>query len=173
MPPHDSYPAAAMAAVLGDVGHLMGTVAHALGSRETLALDDLGLSLRTYGVLSVAARATLSQADLAGVTGIDRATLVGLLDELEALGLVRRDASPSDRRTRLVVLTGPGHELATRATRVVQDVENAALGDLTEEERRALLDILRTLGTGRLAKAVDLSHVVTTRRRRPSTGRLS
>lgn len=179
MAPQDEEPVepgdvgAASAAVLDDVGHLMGTVAHALGSREVLALHDLGLTLRSYGVLVCAARATITQAQLAAVTGTDRATLVGLLDDLESAGLVRRAASATDRRTRLVVLTADGRELSDRAERLVRRVEDDALADLDPGQRRALLETLRTLGAGRLATAVDVSHLPTARRRRPSTGRLS
>jgi DNA-binding MarR family transcriptional regulator len=51
-----------------------------------------------------------------------RSTLTGILDRLEAAGLVRRELRPADRRSFLVTLTAKGR---TRARRV-----RAALGDL-------------------------------------------
>ena len=42
----------------------------------------------------------------------------GLVDRLEALGLVTREASPRDRRQALLVLTPRAHDLLTRLGRV-------------------------------------------------------
>lgn len=154
-----------------DVGYLTGRVAHALGTRELAALHPLGLSLRSYGVLAVTAEDPRTQIALAEVTTIDRTSLVAILDDLEAAGLVQRRPAPGDRRARLIVATDAGRQLATRAGAEVRRVESEALHDLDDHDRSALLTILRTLTAGRLAATVDLSHIPGPPRRRPSAGR--
>ncbi|MGV3490789.1 MAG: MarR family winged helix-turn-helix transcriptional regulator [Devosia sp.] len=59
---------------------------------------------------------------LADAIGIEGASLVRLLDELQASGLITREPDPSDRRANAVNLTSPGRA-------VVKEV-NEALGQL-------------------------------------------
>src|SRR5262245_53708342 len=70
---------------------------------RTLAPVDLRPA--QYSVLVViAANPRLSQADVAAALGIERARLVHLLDRLERRGLIRRLASPTDRRSHALEL---------------------------------------------------------------------
>jgi DNA-binding MarR family transcriptional regulator len=50
----------------------------------------------------------LSQTRVCAALGIKRANLVGVINELESLGLVRRDSSPKDRRANRLHLTAAG-----------------------------------------------------------------
>ncbi len=156
-----------------DIGHLMGHVAHALGTREMVALHDLGLTLRSYGALAVVAEAGRTQTAVAAATGIDRTTMVAIIDDLAARGLVTRTAAAQDRRAHHLQATDEGRRLAAQARDVVRRVEADGLGDLTAEERRQLHALLTRAAEGRLAAPVDVAHLPTTTRRRPSAGRLS
>jgi DNA-binding MarR family transcriptional regulator len=153
-----------------DVGHLLARVTQALGSHELLALHKLGLNLRSYGILAIAAEALYGQYELSELTGIDRTTVVAVVDELEAAGLVRRQPAPTDRRARLVVPTDDGRRLAAKATAAVRDVEARFLGVLAPSERDALLAAVRRLAEGPLGTPADLSDIPATPRRRPRRG---
>jgi len=54
-----------------------------------------------------------SQQEVARRLDLDRTTMVALIDELEAKGLVSRSPAPDDRRKNLVTLTPLGRLLAT------------------------------------------------------------
>ena len=163
----------APAVLAEDIGHLMGHVAHALGTREMVALHDLGLTLRSYGTLAVVAEAGRTQAEVAAVTGIDRTTMVAIVDDLEARGLLTRSPAPGDRRAHHLQTTEAGTRLAACARDLVRRIEAEALADLTAAERGQLHALLTRLAAGALAAPVDLAHLPMATRRRPSAGRLS
>ncbi|REK91271.1 MarR family transcriptional regulator [Streptomyces inhibens] len=78
-----------------------------------------GVDEQTYPVLSELARTgPRSAADLAPDVGIDRSGVTRRASRLEAAGLIRREADPTDRRAHLLVLTDQGRlaveELRTR-----------------------------------------------------------
>src|SRR3990170_2106563 len=81
-------------------------------------LAPVGVSGRELGVLLLLdGRDPESQQQVAGRLGVDRTTMVGLLDGLEAKGLVARRADPGDRRRNVLELTGDGHKTLARALR--------------------------------------------------------
>jgi len=75
--------------------------------------------------------------------GIDRSTMVSLIDQLETAGLARRRPSATDRRAREIAITPKGRRLLQEARKLIWQVEDEVLGGLTAEERRRLLTLLR------------------------------
>lgn len=68
------------------------------------------------------------------------------VDRLESRGLVERQASASDRRSKIVKLTPAGRALITREfQRHRKDMEKVA-GALSDKERAQLLQLLRKIG---------------------------
>jgi DNA-binding MarR family transcriptional regulator len=67
------------------------------------------------------------------------------IDRLEAAGLVRREAEPTDRRGVRVVLTEQGLALVDRAIEVRFDEASSAVAKLSADDRRVLERILRRL----------------------------
>lgn len=62
-----------------------------------------------FSILAVIGRNPgLSQAQVCAALGIKRANLVTAIDHLESLGVVRRDASATDRRSNRLYLTPAG-----------------------------------------------------------------
>ncbi len=95
---------------------------------RTLASIDLRPA--QYSVLAViGANRGLSQADVAQLLGIERARLVRLLNRLEKRGLTQRLASPTDRRSHALQLTGAGQALLKRAKAL------AAIHEATLQQR--------------------------------------
>lgn len=79
-----------------------------------------------------------SQQDGAARLGIDRTTMVALVDELEAKGLVRREVAPGDRRKRLVTLTPEGQRVREAGEEVTRKAEALLLEPLSAEDAERL-----------------------------------
>jgi DNA-binding MarR family transcriptional regulator len=88
----------------------------------------------------------VSQAALGRATAMDAATIKGVIDRLEARGLLVTAPCGDDRRRVLVRLTAEGDrlfaDLAARATAITAET----LAPLSGAERTALLRLLRKLG---------------------------
>ncbi|WP_194898297.1 MarR family winged helix-turn-helix transcriptional regulator [Catenulispora pinisilvae] len=110
------------------------------------ALESLGINGRQLAVLVVLdAAEPLSQLDAANELGVDRTTMVALVDELEAKGLVERRRSPDDRRKNIVELTAHGKNTLAEGERRHQETEKAFLADLTPIEADLFVRILKKL----------------------------
>jgi len=69
------------------------------------------------------------------------------VDRLEAKGLVERRAHGSDRRARIVHLTGEGKKLIRRIyAEHAADMEKLAAASLTRAERKTLISLLKKIG---------------------------
>lgn len=84
----------------------------------------------------------MSQSRLAEMLDIGRAALGGLVDRLEAQGLVRRGSSNHDRRTKLVFLTPAGSDMIERMRVKSDDMSEAILKGLSIDERYQLAEML-------------------------------
>ncbi|KAA9150255.1 MarR family transcriptional regulator [Amycolatopsis acidicola] len=129
-----------------DAGFLLARAGGRAIRELNRALEPSGLRSRHYTVLMAAAeRGGLSQRELSTLLGIDPSAVVALVDDLEHAGLVRRDAHPGDRRTRLVVLTGKGKTAFRRAADHGTKTENNLLAPLDPAERATLISLLRRI----------------------------
>jgi len=79
---------------------------------------------------------------LASALHCDNSNVTGLVDGLEAQGLVERRPGDHDRRVRMLVVTEHGAQVRTRLTEVMQEVP-PELAALSGADQRALRDILR------------------------------
>ena len=85
--------------------------------------------------------------ELAAVLACDNSNVTGLVDRLEARGLVTRRASPEDRRVKRVVLTPEGERLRAQLLERVGRPP-AGFERLSASEQRDLRDLLRRLLDG-------------------------
>jgi DNA-binding MarR family transcriptional regulator len=72
----------------------------------------------------------------------DTSNVTGIVDRLEARGLVERRAAPGDRRVKMLALTDAGAALRDEITRRMA-VPPEPLAALPRTDQRALRDILR------------------------------
>jgi DNA-binding MarR family transcriptional regulator len=101
------------------------------------ALDPLGISGRQLAVMHAVARATSpSQQEAADQLGIDRTTMVALIDELEGLGLVAREVDAADRRRNVVALTTRGRQVLRDGLAASDAAEAHFLAPLTAAQQR-------------------------------------
>jgi DNA-binding MarR family transcriptional regulator len=96
-----------------------------------------------FGLLVLVERnAGLSQMALARALGIDRSTLVPILNRLQARGLLVRRASPRDGRTHAVGLTPVGEKALAKFARLVKMHEKRIASGLSAAETLKLIELL-------------------------------
>lgn len=129
-----------------DLGMLFGRVTRRLMDAERPLLERHGLSMWGYVALSQLARgAADTQLSLAHAMGYDKTRLIGVLDDLEAEGLVTRQPDAEDRRRRIVALTEAGTRRWALAHEDIRAMEKELLGDLGPAEVGTLLTALERL----------------------------
>jgi DNA-binding MarR family transcriptional regulator len=125
-------------------GQLLFRLWRASHVRAADALGSLGLTPALFALLNVTgAREGAIQQELGAALGIDRSTMVALIDQLEEAGLAKRRPSAKDRRAREVTLTPDGRRLLARARRILSGAEDEVLAGLSADERGELVRLLR------------------------------
>ncbi|MET9085308.1 MarR family winged helix-turn-helix transcriptional regulator [Streptomyces sp. NPDC004237] len=128
------------------LGYLLKHVQAELARTSAETLAPYGMDGHELAVLVVLAGAEpLSQIEVAGRLGVDRTTMVALVDGLERRGLVARRRSPQDRRRNIVELTEAGRERMARAEEARLAAERRFLAPLDEETAATLVRALRAL----------------------------
>ena len=123
---------------------LLDHLARMTRARAASALARQGLRARHLVALTLLRdHGGMPQHALASALDMDRTNLVGLLNELEAGGLVARRRSPEDRRRHNVEITAVGARRLAKAEAALGAVEDDVLGGLSAAERSRLYDLLR------------------------------
>jgi DNA-binding MarR family transcriptional regulator len=105
-----------------------------------------GLAGKAFGCLSVVAdEGPLSQHELGRRLGVDRSTIVTVVDQLEADRLVERERNPTDRRAYALRVTRRGRVWLEQASKAVLEIEREFLEPLSAAERRQLIGMLQRL----------------------------
>lgn len=93
----------------------------------------------------------LTQSQIAAALDVGKVTLGGLVDRLEARGLVRRELSPTDRRVRYVRLTVKGRR-AVATTQVMRPlVDDLIMHGISPRRREELAGALLLMRSNLLA----------------------
>jgi len=130
------------------LGYLLKHAQLQMAELTAKALTPYGVDGRELGVLLVlAGHEPASQQQAAQRLGIDRTTMVALLDALEGKGLVSRHPHADDRRRNVVELTDAGQDTLRRATRASDDAEREFLAPLSPRAAQQLRDSLQTIVT--------------------------
>ena len=95
-------------------------------------------------LLLIDANPGVTQGRLAQAVGLDRSTMVGVIDALEARRLVERRRG-DDRRTNGLWLTPTGRSFVARLKRRIEIHERRVAAHLTAAERGQLLSLLEKL----------------------------
>jgi DNA-binding MarR family transcriptional regulator len=99
------------------------------------SFKDYELAPPHFAILSVLnSQKPLNQLSLGEELGIDKATMVKLIDALERLGLVERTTSPEDRRAKLVSITDQGRKTLRKLLALAARNQEAFLSPLTKAE---------------------------------------
>ena len=103
--------------------------------------EALGISFGRSRALRRLARRPMSMGEFAAAMAIDPPNATVVVDDLEALGLVRRQPHPTDRRAKVVEATRKGKEMARRADEIL-GTPPPALSALSTGDLEALRRIL-------------------------------
>ena len=130
---------------------LLDHIARLTRLRSEAALAPLGLRPRHLVALTLLRdHGGSTQQSLAASLQIDRTNLVGLLNELEADGLIARRRTSQDRRRHVVELTDAGALRLTQAERALSAAEDEVLGSLDPQQRETLYQLLQQATTGHI-----------------------
>jgi DNA-binding MarR family transcriptional regulator len=117
------------------------------------AMGAVQITPGQFGVLVlIEANPGSTQSALARAIGIERSTMVAVIDTLERRALVERRPSKVDRRSNALVLSTGGAALMDKLRPMVRAHEDCIAGDLSPAERRLLIDLLRRLSDGPATK---------------------
>ncbi|HZP78235.1 MAG TPA: MarR family winged helix-turn-helix transcriptional regulator [Pseudolabrys sp.] len=86
-----------------------------------------------------------SQNHLGRLIYLDAATIKGVVDRLQARGLVTTCNDPNDRRRRAVALTDKGRQITQEACGIATRITAATLEPLSLEERQVVCKLLGKL----------------------------
>jgi len=136
-------------ALEGSVGFLLSKLSQRLVQTAADRLPNLKIQARHVGVMTVVSEwGPSSQKTIGDTLQIDRTTMVGLVDELESLGLVTRSPDPADRRAALVNLTSDGGRVLRTAWTIIESLEANFLRPLSAKQRAQFLVMVKTLFHG-------------------------
>ncbi len=121
--------------------------AHQLATAIALEqLAEFNLTPIQFGLLIVLnERPGIDAKTLCQTLALDRASLTGVLDRMEASGLVTREMDPNDRRARVLTLTPEGRDVFKRSSRKGVGTQLEILDALTPAERTRFMKLLRKL----------------------------
>ncbi|MDB5940778.1 MAG: transcriptional regulator [Ramlibacter sp.] len=128
-------------------GHLFRRLHQLAVARFTADMASLGLTpIQWSALVTTLQRPGLDQITLSREIYIDTSTIAGVLDRLESRGLLRRQASPQDRRVRLLYVTEEGEALLKDANAAVLDTQEWLMEPLTPADRALFTELtLRVL----------------------------
>ncbi len=146
MPPSESIAATDLADLDQQVGYMLRQAQLAVFADFIAKQRGAPLRPGQFSILAIIGRNPgLSQTKVCSALGIKRANLVAAIDALESLGLVRRDASVTDRRSNRLHLT-PAGQRALQGALDTQAVHEARITRLLGTAgKRALLKQLAKL----------------------------
>lgn len=121
------------------LGRKLVFTAKALRESFERGLAAAGGSLGIWIVLNaISDEGLISQKALAGRAHVDGATITHHVDRAEALGLVRRQVDPADRRVRRLELTAEGKRLHRKLLAVARELDTSMFEGLEQRERDEL-----------------------------------
>lgn len=129
--------------------------------QDRMKAEGLDLTSIQFATLTVLRdHPGIDQATLAGLVAIDRPTLGGVAERLEAKGLIARKVSDRDRRARELRITAAGLALLDRITPIVAALQDDILTGLSDGERGMFLRLAeKAVEAGnRLSRAPKISE---------------
>ncbi|MPY64085.1 MarR family winged helix-turn-helix transcriptional regulator [Streptomyces spongiae] len=130
-----------------EVVDLIGTVVARYHEEYEEAAGEHSLTGAQARLLSLLSLEPLPMRRLAQKLKCEPSNVTGIVDRLEARGLVERRPNPKDRRVKLAAVTEEGRRLA-RGLRESLDFAREPLAGLSREERLALRGLLRRMLEG-------------------------
>lgn len=113
--------------------------------QETQALNLTPVQFSVLHTLN--AQPGIDQRTLASAVALDTSTTAGVVDRLEARGLMQRSASAQDKRVRLLTLTAEGEALLAQTRPAMLRAQALILAPLSAAEQATFMQLLQRLVT--------------------------
>jgi len=134
----DIHPEAAVAP-----GYLANHAMRVFNRAVDTRLRAHGLTLSLIGpLLLLSWKGTMLQRDMVRASAIKQPAMVALLDKLEAMDLVRREALATDKRAATVHLTDAGLAAANIGRAALLEANAVGVAGFTDHEAAALVGLL-------------------------------
>lgn len=131
------------------LGMLLMSTGKQVADRVKPAFDAENLRPRHGDLLkALAGSPSTTQQQLVETLAVDPSVLVGLLNELEQDGLIRRVRDPRDRRRHLVEISPRGLQTLDHLRNAVHIVEQEFFAGLTDDEMETLRRLLTVIRDG-------------------------
>lgn len=130
------------------IGFLVHDVSRMRRTLFDQRLKDLEITRAQWSALAALSRRPdggVIQADLARELEVGKVTIGGLIDRLEASGIVERRGDPSDRRTRRVYITDKGYDIIEQMQSIGRELNTVIMKGLTFEQIHAAEDVLHAM----------------------------
>ena len=132
-----------------DLAAMFAPLTRKLIAREEPVLLAHDISMWGYIVLTALAEQPVrTQAALAQAINADKSRIIGVLDDLQQRGLIKRQPDAADRRVHLLSLTPSGDRLRQSAEAAIRASEEDVLVSLPAGDREAFLRSLKSLYEG-------------------------
>lgn len=153
------------AGIVSDIIDNIRRVFQAVNEYSKKAERETGLTgPQLWAIKVIAGEAPIKVSDLARRMYLHPATVVGILDRLEARGLVSRTRSQEDRRVVEIALTDQGKDLVAQAPEVAQGLLVRGLETLPEAKLDHIADgldqLVKILGAQEIPPKLLLSSEV-------------
>lgn len=128
------------------ISFLIGKAAQQVTRRARELLAPFGVTPVQYAVLkTLSGTEGISGAEIGARMVLDSASVTGVVDRMESLGLVERRADPRDRRAQQIVATERAKDLVAPMDAAMDRLNAEAITVLGRKDR-AFLQRLRQLG---------------------------
>ena len=130
------------------IGFLIHDVSRLRRNVMDKALKPYGITRSQWWVLANMSRRKgegMMQTELAKVMDIGKVALGGLVDRLEAGGLVKREADRSDRRAKRVVMTAKGIRMLSNIQAVAAEFNAQVMTDIACSDLRCAEEVLHRM----------------------------
>jgi DNA-binding MarR family transcriptional regulator len=123
-------------------GHLIRRV-HQLSTAHFAEECGSELTAVQYAALvTIGAHPGIDATRLSEIIFFDRSTIGDVLDRMESKGWIRREATPADRRIKLLELSSAGRGVLQEVEPGIRRVQERLLAPLTAAEARTLVRLL-------------------------------
>lgn len=125
-------------------GHLIRRAHQISGAIFTARLAGFDITSVQYAAMvAIASQPGIDATRLSDLIAFDRATLGGVLDRLEAKGLIARQPSRQDRRVKTITLTVDGSALLETVKDRVLAAQVEMMHSLSEAEQAQFIALLK------------------------------
>ncbi len=140
-------------------GYLIHDVARLLRRRFDAAAHRHDLTMPQWRIIAQLSMADgMSQVELAGLCETDPMTVSGLVERLEAKGLVLRVADPDDSRAKIVTITDKARAMVSEMKQLAEEIYAEAFDGISDADRATALAVLTSISTNLSAQRVSLKE---------------